>query len=454
MKKIKVGYISLARISFDMERAEGYRSKALALLKGNDKVEIIDSGQLLTVEPEVANVTQVFQEQNIDLLLVHYCSFTLGTLTPYLAVNLNVPILLLSSPETDFEDNRLHSNAFCALNHNSNSLYHLKKKYRYIFKSLDDGSIKQDLDVVFTAIQTITNLRNTRIGLIGSRAPGFYISNFNELRLLEELGIVVEHIDISKVYREAEKVDKKEVVAGGNDLLKSIGNRTKVADWHLHNTIREYIAFGKLAEEFQLDALAIKCWPEFHADYGTAPYAAIGMISSKMPTAMEGDMHGLVTMIMQRSITGKLQFLADLIYSDVEENTGIFWHPGCAPMELAGDPSEITLDNFSLKVKDAQDKGCEMNFEIFSENKRITVNRIGPDCDGNLRMLDITGQNIKSDVTIRGNSCKMKFDNPVESIRKGILDNGFEHHYSLVLEDVSAVVQEIAFWKNFKLVQL
>ena len=169
---------------------------------------------------------------------------------------------------------------------------------------------------------------------------------------------------------------------------------------------------------------------------------------------MEGDMHGLVTMMMQRNITGGLQFLADLIYSDVEENTGIFWHPGSAPMEMAGDPLEITLDNFSLKVKDAPDKGCEMNFEIFSENKRVTVNRLGPDCDGNLRMVDITGQNIKSDVSIRGNSCKMKFDNPVESIRKGILDNGIEHHYSLVLEDISAVMQEIAFWKNFKLIKL
>lgn len=454
MKNIKVGYISLARTSFDMELSEGYRSKALTLLKEINKINIIDPGQLITSETEVGKATEMFKDKQIDLLLVHFCSFTLGTLTPYLAVNLNVPILLLSSPEADFKDNRLHSNSFCALNHNCNTLYNLKKKHRYIFKSLDDDSIKQDFEVVFTAIQTVKSLKNTRVGLIGSRAPGFYISNFNELKLLNELGVVVEHIDISKVYREAEKVNEKEVIAEGDNLLKSIGNRTKVTSHHLHNTIRAYTSFSNLAKEFRLDALAVKCWPEFHTDYGTAPYSAIGMMSSKMPTAMEGDMYGVVTMMMQRNITGELQFLADLIYTDIEKNTGIFWHPGCAPMELAGDKSEITLDNFSLKVKGAPDKGCEMNFQIFSNKKRATVNRIGTDCDGNFRILDITGQNIKSDIEIRGNTCHVKFDNSVESIRKGILDNGFEHHYSLVLEDISSVVEEIAFWKDFKLIRL
>jgi L-fucose isomerase-like protein len=454
MEKIKVGYISLARASFDMDLAAEYRSQALAMLKEFNNIEIVDAGQLVTVEPEADKATKLFKDKNIDLLLVHFCTFTLGTLTPSMAVNLNVPVVLLSTPEPDFKDNRLRSNSFCALNLNCFTLKNLKKKHRYIFKSLDDESIKQDFSVIFTAIQAIKSLENKRVGLVGSRSPGFYTSNFNELGLLNALGVVVEHIDISKVYRGAEKMSEKEVNTQGLELLKSIDNRTKVTSHHLHNMIRTRTSFANLAEEFRLDAFAVKCWPEFHADYGTPACAAIGMMNSKIPTAAEGDVYGAVTMMMQRNITGEIPFFADFIYSDIEKNTGIFWHCGCASMELAGDKSEITLDNFPGKAKGAPDKGCVMNFQIFAKNKRATVNRIGTDCDGNFRILAITGKNEKSDRVIRGNHCQVKFDNTVESIRKGILDNGFEHHYSLVLQDISAVVEEIAFWKNFELIRL
>lgn len=454
MKKLKIGYAALAKTSFDMELAEGYRSKALALLKGFDNIEVIDAGKIVTLESEVSNVSNKFKDKQIDLLLVHYCTFSLGTITPALVMNLNVPVILLSTPEADFEGNRVRSNSFCALNLNTYTLYNLKKKHRYIFKSLDDSSLKKDFQVIFIAIQTLKNLANSRVGLIGSRAPGFYTSNFNELKLLNELGVVVEHIDISKVYQGAERIGVDEAKLQGEVLLKTINYQTKVTGNHLDKLVRTHTSFSNLSQEFGLDALAIKCWPEFHADYGTPACAAIGMMNSKMPTAAEGDVYGAVTMLMQRYITGEIPFFSDFIYSDEKENTGIFWHCGCASMELAGDRSEITLDNFAGKPKGAPDKGCVMNFQIFSENKRVTVNRLGTDCEGNFRLLDITGKNIKGNLEIRGNYSQLKFDSPVESVRRGILDNGFEHHYSLIMQDISAIVEEISFWKGFKLYHL
>ena len=454
MRNLKIGYVALAKASFDLELAARYKSKALGLLNGFDNIDVFDAGQIITLETEVPGVIKNFKGNQIDLLLVHYCTFSLGTITPTLAANLNVPIVLLSTPEADFEGNRVRSNSFCALNLNTYTLSNLKKKHRYIFNSLDDSSIIKDFQVIFTAVQTIKNLKNTRVGLIGARAPGFYTSNFDELKLLNELGVSVEHIDISKVYHRAGQVSEKQVEEEGEELLKSINYQSRVSPNHLENLIRTRSSFSGLSEEFALDALAVKCWPEFHADYGTPACAAIGMMNSKIPTAAEGDVYGAVTMLMQRHITGQIPFFSDFIYSDEKENTGIFWHCGCASMELAGDKSEITLDNFAGKAKAAPDKGCVMNFQIFSENKRVTVNRIGTDCDGNFRILDITGENIKGNLEIRGNYSQLKFDNPVESVRKGILDNGFEHHYSLIMQDISAIVEEISFWKGFKLYRL
>jgi L-fucose isomerase-like protein len=451
MKKIKVGYVSLAKTSFDMELAEEFRSKAISLLNGFNNVDLVDAGQLITLEPEAANAAKMFKEKQIDALVVHYCAFSLGALTPAMVAGLNVPVILLSTPEVNFEGDRLRSNSFCAMNLNSFTLYKMKRKYRYIFKSLDDNSIVQDFQVIFTALQTLKNLQNAKVGLIGARAPGFYTSNFDELKLLNELGVEVEHIDISRVYNRAGKLSPQEVRDESESLLKSINYQTKVTSNHLENLIRTRAAFSGISQDFNLDALAVKCWPEFHGDYGTPACAAIGMMNSKLPAAAEGDVYGTVTMLMQRYITGEIPFFSDFIYSDTEKNTGIFWHCGCGSMELAGDKSEIVLDNFPGKVKGAPEKGCVMSFQIYAENKRATVNQFGTDCDGNFRMLDISGKNIKYDTVIRGNYCQLKFDSTVEAIRKEILDNGFGHHYSLVLQDISEVMGEIAFWKDFKL---
>lgn len=451
MEKIKVGYVPQAKTSFVMELAEKYRSEALALLNGFDNVEVVDT-RLITLDAEVPEVIRLFKEKQIDLLIMHYCTFSLGAITPAFAVNFDVPIILLSTPEADFEGNRLRSNSFCAMNMNGHTLYKMKKKYRTIVKPLDDATLKTDLGVIFASVQTLKNLKNKRVGLVGSRSPGFYTSNFDELKLRNLLGVEVDHIDISKVYAGIEKVSEKETLTRSEEFLKSINYRTNVEEKHLHKMIRLNTSLENLWKEFRLDAFAIKCWPEFHGDFATAPCAALGKMNSKIPTAAEGDVYGVVTMMMQQYISGSLSFFSDYIYTDLEKNTGIFWHCGCASMDLAGDKSKIVLDNFAGIPKGAPEKGCAMNFQIFKPNKRITVNRIGTDSDGNFRILNISGKNVKTDLELRGTYTQIEFDNPAEYVRRGILDNGFEHHYAVVLEEISAVVKDMAYWKDINFI--
>jgi L-fucose isomerase-like protein len=450
MEKVRLGYIPVAKTNFDLKLAEEICREALNMLKNYKRVEIVSS-KLIILDSEVGNIINLFKEKQIDLLVLHFCTFCLGNIIPALATNLDTPMVLLATPEPDFKGNRLRSNAFCALNMNSHTLYKLKIKHRSIFKSLKDNTLSEELGKIILAIYAINNMKNKRIGLIGSRAPGFYTSNFDELKLRNELGIEIEQIDISKVYLGAEKINEKEVLVESENLLKSINNQTKVSNKHLNNLIRTRKSFSNISQEYRLDAFGIKCWPEFHVDYGTTICPALGMMNSKgLPTACEGDIYGAVTMIMQKYISGEISFFADFIFSEVKKNTGLFWHCGSAPIELAEDKSKIVLNNFSVIQKGVPERGCAMDFQIYSENKRATINRVGTDSDGNFRVLNITGSGIKSNQHLRGNYCQLKFDTPVESIIKGILDNGFEHHYSIVMKDISAVVEEIAFWKNFK----
>lgn len=450
MEKIKLGYIPLAKSNFDTELAEKDSSEVRKILKIFNQVEVVGSDRKV-LDSEIPPVIQRFKNEQIDALLVHFCTFCLGNILPSLATNLNVPVILLGTPEPDFGENRLRSNSFCALNMNSHTLYKMGKKYRALFYALDDDALKKDFNVIFSALQTLKNLKNKRIGLIGSRAPGFYTSNFNELKLREELGVEVEQIDISKVYIGAEKIKEEEVVAESEKLLETINYQTKVENKHVKQLIRSRTAIANIAEEYRLDGFAIKCWPEFHVDYGTTVCMALGMMNSNgLMTSCEGDVYGAVTMMMQNMISGQLAFFADYIFSDEQKNAGLFWHCGSAPVDLAEDTSKVIMNNFSVIQKGAPDKGCVLDFQIYSKDKRVTINRLGTDSNDNFRILNIAGKGMESDYSLRGNYCQVQFDNSLESIRKGILDNGFEHHYSLVMKDITSVIDEIAFWKNYK----
>lgn len=450
MQSLRLGYIPLAKANFDTVQAGKDSRAVLDVLNRIDQVDVV--GQPVTmVDSDISLIIHTFRESRIDALLVHFCTFCLGSILPALAVNLDVPVILLGSPEPDFSGNRLRNNSFCALNMNSHTMYKLRKKYRAVFHPPEDPQFEARLRIIFSALHTLKNLKNKRIGLIGSRAPGFYTSNFNELKLREVLGVEVEHIDISKVYVGAEKIGREVVAHEGEELLQSIDYNTRVVNEHLDKLVRAKIAVSNLADEYRLDAYAIKCWPEFHVDYGIAVCPTLGMMNSRgLPTACEGDVYGAVTMMMQRIITGQVSFFADFIFSDTQKNTGLFWHCGSAPMELAEERSRVVLNNFSIVQEGLPDKGCVTDFEVYSKGKSVTINRIGTDVDDRFRILNITGEGTESEHSLRGNYCQIRFHNPLSGILDGVLGNGFEHHYSIVMEDISAVVQEVAFWKGFE----
>ena len=59
-----------------------------------------------------------------------------------------------------------------------------------------------------------------------------------------------------------------------------------------------YIALKRLVEAENLDAIAIRCWPELPRDYGQWPYLAVTRLADEgLPVACEGDVDGALTML-------------------------------------------------------------------------------------------------------------------------------------------------------------
>ena len=195
-----------------------------------------------------------------------------------------------------------------------------------------------------------------------------------------------------------------------------------------------FAAVGKMKNKFLVDTFAMRCWPEFIADelYGIVVCSTIGHLTNHgYTTACEGDVYGAVMMQIGKSISGDMPFFCDLIIAEGEY--GVAWHCGAAPCQLCKPGCHEEL-RCSSTVDGGGVKGVTGEFPL--KPGRVTLARLGEKRDGDgFRMLIATGEAIDTDMFVRGNPLKIRFDAGCDKVRETIINEGWEHHYVLTYGD-------------------
>ena len=246
-------------------------------------------------------------------------------------------------------------------------------------------------------------LSAARLGLVGGRVPGFYTSNFDEMKLRSTFGTTVEVIDLLEVIETAGKLTAAESAEGLQIVKKSAAQVCAVTDTELKLAGNLFQAFRKIGAKYQLNGFAIRCWPEFSDIYGIAPCAVIGMLNDAgFNASCEGDIPGAVTMRLQQALAaGAIPFFVDLISFDYNDNTGVVWHCGAAPASLCRRFDETVLRKHG-RVDGGDKKGVTNDFSL--KAGRITLAKLDETPDG-YRMLIAPGTALDTDKYIRAIRC-------------------------------------------------
>ena len=349
-------------------------------------------------------------------------------------------------PEPPMQGGRLSSNSFCASNLNAHILWKQDKKYRFIYGTPD--KIWDLLEPEVNVLSTIKNLRKVKIGLVGYRVPGFYTSNFNELELHRVLGIEVHHVSLLELVNEADNIPAGEL-ARWVEKYNHIPRET-VSNEEYQKGIRLYMAFKKVSEKYNLDAYAVKCWPEFGDIYGIGVCAVLGLlIDDGLLCGCEGDMYGTVNMVIGNMLTGKSPFFCDLISFNETENTGMVWHCGAAAPSLCKAGCSTALCKHSI-MDGGGIKGITHHFPL--KEGPVTLSRIGEGKDG-FRMLVATGKGLDTAQVLKGNPLNIKFDCKINDLIGTVISEGFEHHYVVIHENISSELKELCYWLDIKTIE-
>ena len=429
MKKLCVGYAALSKASWKTPKISGLMESALKSLK-NMPLDVIHAEDLTTTEFEAIELCDKFSKGRVDVVVLHLATFPVGSIIPAIATRVNVPVILFANPEKPGTGGMWEHNSFCGANMAAHTLHKLGIPYHFSWGESENAAnvIAPFLNIVSCA----RSLSDLRLGLAGGRVPGFYTSNFDEMKLRATFGTTVEVIDLIEIVNTAKTLGEN--AAAAEKVRASASGISKVSDTELRLAGNLYDAFMKIAEKYSLGGYAVRCWPELPDIYEIAPCAVLGMLNdSKLTVSCEGDILGAVTMSIQKELSGGLiPFFVDLISFDYKENTSVVWHCGAAPSSLCRDFKETSLCKH-MRVDGGDKKGLTNEFSL--KPGRVTLAKMDETPTG-YRMLIAAGTALDTDKFIRGNPLNIKFDGSVETLIDTIMKQGFEHHYSVIHADV------------------
>ena len=335
MKKIKLGYVPTRRSIFSAPDAIKYRGLTADRLTelGIDFVDITDINEegLLYDDRDVEKITEKFEKEGVDGLMLAHCNFGTEYVCARLAKRLGLPVLLWGPLDERPEPNgeRLRDTQ-CGLFATGKVLRRFRVPFTYLTNCrLSDPVFERGVRDFLAVCNVVKTFKNIRILQISTRPFDFWTTMCNEGELLEKFNIQLSPIPMTELIEEIKAV--KEEKTKLNEMLDVI-----------HETMEVQI---KENEVENVAALAA-AMNALQTEIGIMPCAANAILNEEgIPVVCETDIHGAVTALLAEAAgMGEVpSFFADWTIRHPDLDNGeLLQHCGPWPVSVAAEKPKLT----------------------------------------------------------------------------------------------------------------
>ena len=250
-------------------------------------------------------------------------------------------------------------------------------------------------------------------------------------------GIIVDAIDIDTFLNNSKNVKSEEIEPTLNRLKKTISSIKEVNQKELILSLKLEKSLKKLKEDGAYNAFALRCWPEMFTEYGGAICAPASILTeNKVPCACEADVYGAVTQLILQEVSGQPVFLTDIVDIDINDDSGVFWHCGQAPITMCNPKIKPTATIHS-------NRKMPLLFEFPLKKGIVTMMRISQSF-GEQKMVVSKGKMIDRPLPFKGTSGVINFENDTKDVLNNIISYGLEHHIAMTYGDHVELLFEVA----------
>jgi hypothetical protein len=466
MKPVLV--LALARPTFDVPFAEEIAAGAFAAL---DAATIATTGpRTLLFDADSARAAIAgIRPGDISAILLLQVTFTDASMTVEIARAFpGVPLALWAFPEPR-AGGRLRLNAFCGLNLAVHALGRAKLPHRWFHGPAGHTRLGEFLaslaqapavppsqlraarvgdEGIRRAARSIeAELDNRRIGLVGEHPAGFDTCRFEPETLVALAGVQVTPISLGETFDRARAVPAIEIETRMVQARDDYRGLDAVDQGQLGKSLALHAALEGLREEKNLDAFAVRCWPETFTDYGCAVCGPMGMLTEAgTPCACEADTLGALTAMLMQEAAGSPAWLVDIVDMDAEADTGVLWHCGSAPLSMRDPESPAEAQIHS-------NRRMPLLAQFALRPGRITLARLSQ--ARNRVMLVLGSGTVKrAPMSFTGTSAVVTLDGGIASARAMLLDEMLEHHVAITYGNQRAILEAWAARKGLPVLDL
>ncbi len=261
--------------------------------------------------------------------------------------NANVPIMIQAYPDEidkmGFSDRR---DAFCG----KFSVMDVFTQYGLPFTSFTphvvnptSAKFAEHINKFAGVCRVVKGMKHMTVGAIGARTTAFKTVRIDELTL-QKYGITTETLDLSEIIQRVRDYDiTKPEYKIKADRLANYTNWDGVPDVAFENLTRLSLVIDEVIEEYNMDAVALRCWIELEKQLKISPCVLISELNDRgVPTACELDVGNAVAMYALHLASQEPATCLDWNnnWGD-EEDKCVLFHCGPVPQKLMTEKGHV-----------------------------------------------------------------------------------------------------------------
>ena len=341
------------------------------------------------------------------------------------------PVILRAYPARD-------TGSLCCAHQIGAVFTDIGKGYEFVYGDADNVACATKTKDIATAYALANCMSKVRMGAIGGRVKGMTEIAYDEFSIKQKLGARIVNID-EKEMTEKVAAMTDEAALELLEAKKPMIPPCKVTSTKesLIESMKFYGAMKALVDEYDLAALAVKCYTTYMGKVclGYSILAEEGIVGS-----CEGDVTNALAMKIVYELSEKPVNNTDLLYLDEEKNTILFAHCGSSGFSIAG--GEIELAPVRLA-----ETGVCCKF-VMAPGTVTAVNICGH--GEQFRMAVMVGEAIPCGMEFPGNPVVVKYEKPVDVINEEIMANGIGHHWMIGYGDFRNELRNFCKIKGMK----
>ena len=440
-----IGYLALARETFDVEFAESKFSKAKSILLSLSP-NAIGFDKLVTNDEDADKALSFFKSHECEKIFLFQTTFTDAKFLLNFAQSINKPICIVSFPEPR-TGGRLRLNSICGLNLGMHSLIKNNITPEFVIIESDD-SVNKSLFLNFingsndnqpllwnkatlsgNEVDFNYTIDKQTIGIIGTRPEGFDTCDYDSNEVTSKLNVSLVDLDLDDLFDEAKDVAAATITETKNTVSSYLQGTEELVQEEFDKSLSIYHGLENLKDKHNLDAFAIRCWPETFTEYGCASCGPMAMMNEKkVSCACEADVLGGISCNILNQMNDSPSLLVDIVDVDKSDNSLVFWHCGLAPISMAKEGTAKSGIHSNRK------KPLLHDFSL--KQGQITIFRVSK-ARNKLQFFIMKGHVIDRPNSFSGTSGVISLGDDSPDKLEQMFKGGLEHHVAFTYGDIS-----------------